>query len=156
MIERKVSTFTLTVHIEPASELLDGVRDALKAFNESCLGDYSSTQLLARVSDAEDRLIGGAHGWLQFGWLYVHILWVDDAHRRQGIGTRLMYALEDMARSRGITRARLQTADFQTALTFYRGLGYEVIAELPFAPRNDEPDRFIEYFMVKRTLAAPD
>ncbi len=66
-------------------------------------------------------LIGRTHS-IPF-WLEVSILWVDEAHRRQGLGQRLVEECEWEATRRGCHYARLATSDYQ-APEFYAKLGY--------------------------------
>ncbi|HEY7587811.1 MAG TPA: GNAT family N-acetyltransferase [Thermoplasmata archaeon] len=53
-------------------------------------------------------------------------LFVDEAFRRQGIGTALLRSAEDLARIRGAPRLYVLTGfDNEEAKAFYRGLGFE-------------------------------
>jgi len=58
--------------------------------------------------------------------IYVDGLGVVQAHRRQGVGTRLMHAIEQWARERGAVCAMLDTyAVSPLSVPFYeRGMGY--------------------------------
>lgn len=57
---------------------------------------------------------------------HVDELVVDDAGRRQGIGTRLLQAAEVVAREMGCTRIELDSGFHrEEAHQFYAGLGYE-------------------------------
>src|SRR5215813_8224701 len=70
-------------------------------------------------------VLGGVLGQLWGGWLQVAHLWVAEAARGAGHGTRLMQGAESYARSRGAVGAALETYSFQ-ARSFYERLGYEV------------------------------
>jgi GNAT superfamily N-acetyltransferase len=59
----------------------------------------------------------------------VDSVWVQEEHRRQGVGAKLMKTAEDEARRRGCHHAHLETAEGQ-APDFYRKLGYEVFGAL--------------------------
>jgi ribosomal protein S18 acetylase RimI-like enzyme len=57
---------------------------------------------------------------------HLALLAVHPAHRRRGLGTRLLWWLERCAVSAGIGRIRLEArADNPAAIAFYRSLGYE-------------------------------
>jgi [ribosomal protein S18]-alanine N-acetyltransferase len=57
---------------------------------------------------------------------HLALLAVHPAHRRRGLGTRLLGWLERCAVTAGIGRIRLEArADNPAAVAFYRGLGYE-------------------------------
>jgi ribosomal protein S18 acetylase RimI-like enzyme len=62
--------------------------------------------------------------------MHIDALWVDDNHRGEGYGSKLMRAIEDYAAAHGYPLVYLETASFQ-ALPFYEGLGYRIFGELP-------------------------
>lgn len=78
-------------------------------------------------------VLGGLLSQLWGSWLQVTYLWVSEAARRAGHGTRLMARAENYARSRGALGATLETYSFQ-ARPFYERLGYEVFATLEGYP----------------------
>src|ERR1700753_1098490 len=57
-------------------------------------------------------IMGGLLRYLCAGWLPAPFLWVNEAARGQGLGTRLMDAAEAMALERGGTGATLETFSF--------------------------------------------
>jgi ribosomal protein S18 acetylase RimI-like enzyme len=65
----------------------------------------------------------------------VQQIWVHDAHRRQGIGRRLMDVAESEAVQRGCTLIYLETFSFQ-APKFYQCLGFEIVAEFGGFPES--------------------
>jgi ribosomal protein S18 acetylase RimI-like enzyme len=68
-------------------------------------------------------VVGGYDG--HRGWAY-HLA-VDPAHRRQGIGRRLMDELEARLAGLGCPKLNLQVRESNTAVVeFYRRLGYQV------------------------------
>ncbi|MGW0556124.1 GNAT family N-acetyltransferase [Streptomyces sp. NPDC002926] len=78
-------------------------------------------------------------------WLQVDLLWVADAHRGTGLGTRLLEEAERTAREdRGCLYARLETWDFQ-APEFYRKRGYAVVGRV-----EDYPPGATEFILTKR------
>ncbi len=61
-------------------------------------------------------------------------LWVDEPHRRRGIGTRLIDAADACARTLRLHGIYLNTFTFQ-APAFYLARGYRVLARIDeFAP----------------------
>jgi ribosomal protein S18 acetylase RimI-like enzyme len=78
-------------------------------------------------------VLGGLLGQLWGGWLQVTYLWIAEAARGVGHGTRLMERAEAYARSRGAVGATLETYSFQ-ARSFYERLGYEVFGALEGYP----------------------
>jgi GNAT superfamily N-acetyltransferase len=59
-----------------------------------------------------------------FGSIYTDQLWVHPAHRKNGLGHKLMEAVHDYSRRSGYAMATVATMSFQGAKTFYEKLGY--------------------------------
>jgi GNAT superfamily N-acetyltransferase len=95
------------------------------------LADYFSVNFVLRGERGD--VLGGVLGQLWGGWLQVAHLWVAEAARGAGHGTRLMENAEAYARSRGAVWATLETYSFQ-ARPFYERLGYEVFSTLEGYP----------------------
>jgi len=79
------------------------------------------------VGEAEGHVVcavmGGYDGFR--GWVY-HLA-VAPAHRRKGLGSALMAAVEDRLRALGCPKINLQVrASNAEVVSFYRSLGYEV------------------------------
>jgi GNAT superfamily N-acetyltransferase len=91
-------------------------------------------------------VLGGVLGQLWGGWLQVSYLWVAEAARGAGYGTRLMEHAEDYARARGAIGATLETYSFQ-ARPFYERLGYQVCGALDGYPPGHTK------FFLKKILA---
>jgi len=76
--------------------------------------------------------------------LYVSTVFVDEEYRGNGLGKKLMEALEKKAIKAGANMIRLDTFDWQ-GNGFYVKLGYELIGKY-----RNEIDNFSEYFFLKR------
>lgn len=63
------------------------------------------------------------------GWCYLTDLFVEKEYRLQGIGARLLLALERKLLEQGIIKIWTWTAGYE-ALKFYEKQGYEVFAEM--------------------------
>ena len=121
--------------ITPATddpEALDAIRAGLWEANARAsllLADFYAGKReilpMAFVAREGGAIIGGVTGEAHpaFGWAHIHRLWVAEDHRGQGLGTRLMRAIEDEARRLGCRHARVETLTVQ-APAFYTGLGY--------------------------------
>jgi ribosomal protein S18 acetylase RimI-like enzyme len=78
---------------------------------------------------------------------YVASMWVAPAHRRTGLGTILMDAVQLWARSRGAGELRLMvTSSNSIATAFYQRLGYTFTGNTE--PYPNDP-ALVEYEMVK-------
>ena len=95
------------------------------------LPDYFPVNFVLRGEHGD--VLGGVLGQLWGGWLQVTCLWVAEAVRGAGHGTRLMQEAEAYARARGAVGATLETYSFQ-ARPFYERLGYEVFSTLDGYP----------------------
>jgi GNAT superfamily N-acetyltransferase len=87
------------------------------------------------VDDAGE-LVGGCVGSTVdvWHWLTVDMMWVRPSHRGQGLGRRLLAAVEEQARERGCRWAKLNTWEFQ-APDFYARCGYVIYGrETDFPP----------------------
>ena len=82
-------------------------------------------------------IVAGGRGIINMGALEVRGLWVDHVLRGQGLGEKILFAIEDEARRRGATRAMLYTFSWQ-AQSFYERLGYTVFSRFKYP---DGPER---------------
>jgi ribosomal protein S18 acetylase RimI-like enzyme len=80
---------------------------------------------------APDRGQLSGHTW--GGTCQLSTLWVDEPHRRSGLGSALLSAVEAEASRRGCTQVALLTHDFQ-APRFYERHGYRRVGEIPDYP----------------------
>ncbi len=139
-----MATYRISAEENPSTGDTERVRAGLAAFNarHAPAGEFYPITLLVR--DAEGAVAGGLLGGIYWGWLYVEILWLDDALRGQDIGTRLLQQAEQIAVERGCHAAHLDTMSFQ-ALGFYQRQGYEVYGTL-----NDMPRGHQRFFLQKQ------
>lgn len=119
----------------PSQADVDALRDAIIAFNEEATGFRDGRFLTTFVRDDAGTMIAGLHGFTWGGYARVEYLWVAAAHRRAGLGRRLLAAAEAEARSRGCALVVLDTHDFQ-APGFYAKLGYERCGRTDGTPRG--------------------
>jgi len=138
-------SFSLEVLGEVTAEIRDAVEVGL---TEHALAAGAPTRDVRALSviarDSASNVVGALLGRTVWGWLQVKELWVDESHRRKGIGRRLMAAAEQVAIERGCHGVYLDTFDFQAA-PFYRRLGYSSIGSL-----EDFPLGHTRFFLQKR------
>ena len=89
------------------------------------------------------RVLGGVSGVLNWNWLQISLLWVDESLRGGGYGRQLIEVMESLARERGCEQAHVDTFSFQ-AREFYESLDYAVFATL-----EDYPPGHCRYYLKK-------
>jgi GNAT superfamily N-acetyltransferase len=68
-------------------------------------------------------------------WMYVTLLWVEDAFRRRGFGSSLLREAEREAKQRGAKGILVDTYSFQ-APDFYRKHGYSAYGQVEGVPQT--------------------
>jgi len=105
----------------------------LSEFNAAQANGEMPRYLVITVRDKDQTIVGGLVGATYLGWLQVSAVWISDALRGKGYGTRLMRRAEAEALERQCPRVFLETLSFQ-ALPFYEKLGYKVVNEITDFP----------------------
>lgn len=130
--------------IELTEEQADYIDEQLHAYDK----EYIKYRLEGGVQlgiETDGRLVAGLNAYMTaFHILYVDTVFVAEAYRRQGIGRKLICAMEQRAKELGANMIRLDTFDWQ-GYEFYISLGYEEVGHY-----YNENDNFHEYFFVKR------
>ena len=137
-------TVNLAVEDTPNPADVAYIEEQLNAYNVRATGynDYRPLAIFAR--DTSGAIIAGLSGFTWGGALKIEVLWVDERHRGQNLGTRLIQEAERQAVARGCHQAILDTHSFQ-APDFYRRLGY---GECGVA--DDWPVGYQQHFFSKR------
>ncbi len=115
-------TLSLSDRLDP--DEAGRIHEGLRRFNEPHSGPYDRQDLLVTARAPGGGLAGGLTGLTNWQWLYVDYLWLDEAWRGGGLGSRLLRMAEEEAVRRGCRWSRLYTYDFQ-APGFYAKHGYE-------------------------------
>lgn len=106
-------------------ELRSGVLGRqLREFNYGFVGEYPEQQYIRlNAKDADGKLLGGIRAFTFLYWLQVEVLFVNEAARGQGLGSRLLAQAESQARALGAHHASVNTFEWQ-APGFYLKQGY--------------------------------
>jgi len=129
-----------TVISHGSKEESEYIRRRLIEFNARQVSEHLSSryeEIHLTVKDDNGRVIGGMLAVLCWNWIEVDILWIDDAFRGQGYGTRLLAHIENMAREKDCTFIKLNTFSFQ-APEFYLKNGYQEMAVIEDAPTGSK------------------
>lgn len=111
------------------------LKQGLDGYNELFTGEVHSETIASFVRDEQDSVVGGILGEINWDWMYIKGLWIDEKIRNDNWGSRLLQNLEKYAKSKDVFGIRLETTTFQ-ALDFYLKNGYSVFAELPNMPKG--------------------
>jgi len=134
----------LTKPLPPQDHEFDALKTGLTAYNESYTGAVFRETISSFVKDESGVIVAGILGEINWNWMHIQGLWVDESIRDKGWGAKLLATMEAYAISKNITNIRLETTTFQ-ALGFYVKAGYSVFGELA-----DMPKGHTSYFLQKQ------
>ena len=130
-----MGTPELVISTEPAPGEVQYLEDRIYEFNSAVTGITDGEWLAIFVRDDDHRIVAGICGNTWGGCAEIRQFWVEEARRKQGLGTRLLGAAEQEARRRGCRQMLLMTFSFQ-APAFYTRHGFEVVAVVDDHPRG--------------------
>lgn len=132
----------------PAKADLEFISRGIQTFNQRAVPGFPdvSEDLRFAVFARNDRgdVVGGLRAIGFWGSLTIELLWLLEAVRSVGAGSRLVGAAESFARDHGLKYARVATTSFQ-ARPFYEKLGYRV-----YGVQRDFPLGHTSYFLSRR------
>ena len=131
------------MNYDPSEEEINFVNDALREFNDKKVGPDNHVLLNIVEYDDDKNVIAGILGGTYWGWMHIDILWVDEKHRKQGLGSKLLVAAEEEAKKRGCHSVHVDTMSWQ-APEFYKKHGYKIIGELEDIPAGNKKFHLIK------------
>ncbi|HEX6533035.1 MAG TPA: GNAT family N-acetyltransferase [Gemmatimonadaceae bacterium] len=134
---------SITVEEHPRADDERVVLDGLHRFNVAVIGEPDLRPLAVFARDASGKVVGGLLGHTKWRWLYIAKFWLPAELRGRGLGTQLIRAAEEEARSRECEGVALDTLEYQ-ALPFYQKNGYELFGVL-----DGFPPGYKQYFLKK-------
>lgn len=138
-----MSDLALSVETEPAPRDVEALARGLTEHALPVTGTPGFQPLSVFVRDHDGVLVAGVHGQINWSWLHIALFWVATGRRHQGLGSRLLAAIETAALERGCSQAHLDTFSYQ-ARPFYERHGYRLFATL-----EDYPPGQQRYFLRK-------
>jgi ribosomal protein S18 acetylase RimI-like enzyme len=123
----------LTKPATPQYDDFEVVRKGLATFNGTFTGPVFREKVSSFVKNDSGEVIGGIIGEINWNWMHIEGLWIDESFRNFGWGLKLLSEIEEYSLSKKITNVRLETTSFQ-ALNFYVKAGYSVFGELKNMP----------------------
>ena len=123
----------LRVLEDPAAADIEFLVEQINEHNADVTGHRDGRMLAIFLRDDRGAIRAGLSGHTWGGCADVKWLWVREAERRSGIGSRLLAAAEREAQERGCRQIVLSTHSFQ-APEFYKKHGYTISGEFPGYP----------------------
>ena len=128
--------FDIAISNEKETQFVD---DKIVAFNRShapFTQDNDFVSLNFHIKNENGLVIAGINSLMYcWGMLYIDVLFVDERHRGQQLGSLLLRKVEAEAKSMGASLSHLDTFDWQ-AKDFYLKQGYEVFGILEGCPEG--------------------
>src|SRR5687767_6504391 len=86
----------VSIETDSADEIGRAVNSGLYAYNDQFAGPMENSMLAIGARDPDNKIIGGLVANLQPGWKWMTVLrlWMEESHRRAGIGRRLIEIAE--------------------------------------------------------------
>src|SRR5262245_51727510 len=88
---------TLEIDEHPRPEDFRWLLDGVRTFNRAQTGNEPPRQVACYVRDLAGQIIAGVQGSLWGRSMHIDVLWVDESHRGQNHGSKLMQAIENYA-----------------------------------------------------------
>ncbi len=104
------------------------IRNGIVDFNAQIIKEKSSHFSIFAKDGAQ--IIGGALIWEHSDALYIDVLWCNAQYRKQGIGTKIITMIDDVAKNKRLPKIFVDTYEFQ-AQTFYEKHGFYCIGTIP-------------------------
>ena len=104
-------------------------------FNSHTTGLFDAKAVVGAIRDESSRVVAAVCGHTWGGTCQINYLWVDESHRKRGLGRALLRAVETEARRRRCTQIILSTHSFQ-APGFYERFAYALKAVIPGYPQG--------------------
>jgi GNAT superfamily N-acetyltransferase len=139
--------FTWSISEDASTQDLAVVAEGVFAYGRAQARDSDAKPISCLVREGT-RIVAGGSGRTEYGRLYVGYLWVTEALRGNGIGSRVLLELEAEAAKRGCRDALIETLE-ESVAQLYARLGYEQVAYIPSYVGS-----FNRHFMLKTTLVA--
>jgi ribosomal protein S18 acetylase RimI-like enzyme len=137
----------ITVHAGDAPDVEAFLVERITEFNARATGYFDAQLYSATQRDEAGVIRAGICGYTWGGCCYVSYLWIDEHERGRGLGSALLLAAEEHARSKHCVVMLLSSHSFQ-APGFYERHGYERQAVI-----DDHPVGYTSIFLAKRLSA---
>jgi len=129
-------SYELIVTDAPPASARAVIGEGLATYNDELTGISDRRDLGVLVQDARSgAVLGGIIGRTSLGLLFIDLVYLPKALRRDGLGSRMLAMAEDEGRARGCVSAMLFTISFQ-APDFYARHGWREFGRIPCKPEG--------------------
>jgi N-acetylglutamate synthase-like GNAT family acetyltransferase len=104
------------------------IRNGIVDFNDQIIKEKASHFSIFAKYNAH--IIGGALIWEHSDALYIDVLWCNEKYRKQGVGTKIITMIDDVAKNKGLPKIFVDTYEFQ-GQDFYKKHGFYCIGIIP-------------------------
>jgi catechol 2,3-dioxygenase-like lactoylglutathione lyase family enzyme len=139
-------TYTISVEDNPDITDLRVLGEGLTEHALPVVGHPGFAPVAVLARDVDGTVVGGIAAMINWEWLSINLVWVEESLRGTGLGHELLGRIEEVGRQRGCKRAHLDTFSYQ-ARPFYERHGYELFATL-----DDYPTGQQRFFLRKSLL----
>jgi GNAT superfamily N-acetyltransferase len=128
-----VDQLDVTAEDQPDAHTIARLKASLETFNVSQVGPGHAQPFAVVSRDRAGNIQAGILGQSYWAWLFIEVLWISEACRGGGLGSRLLHEAELVALRRGCAGVWLSTMSFQ-APSFYKRHGYVEFGRLEGMP----------------------
>jgi GNAT superfamily N-acetyltransferase len=115
----------------------DVIENGIRTYSEAYEPEYESVDFYKKLVDKDGRFIAGVMADVDKGaYGFVDALFVEEAVRRQGLGTALLKAAEDFTRENGAHIVLTNAGDWN--VDFFKKNGYLLRGELKDVPKGHD------------------
>jgi len=139
----KAASYTVSIEEDPDAADVRILGEGLTEHALPIVGRAGFKPVAVFARDANGSVVGGIAAMINWRWLSINLVWVDESLRGKGLGHELLEKIEEIGRQRGCTRAHLDTFSYQ-ARPFYERHGYQLFATL-----DDYPEGHRRFYMRK-------
>lgn len=133
LLKEKAVDLQIEINETPQEDDYQAILAPLCEYNQAQTGLIRTEKLAILIKDDAGATQGGLYAKISGQWLFVELLVVPGVARGQGLGSKLMNKVEDLAREKGCQGIWLDTFSFQ-APDFYLRLGFSMFGELKDYP----------------------
>lgn len=126
-----------------AGEIGAFLAERIYEFNSQATGYFDGEEFAATIRNSMGDIVAGVSGHTWGRSCHIANLWVHESVRHQGVGSRLVDAVQTFARAKSCTQIVLSSHTFQ-APDFYRKRGFIEQARISGYPRGHADIHFIK------------